>query len=729
LNSDLPGSPASDQSFAVGVDIGGTFTDAVVIDAEGAIVTGKAPTTPAELAGGFFDAVEDAGRQIGLDLKTLLAGTNVLNHGTTTGINALVTGATAKVALVTTAGHEDAIRIMNERGRALGASLQEILDWSITSRPDPIIPRQQVVEIHERVDSLGDVVVPLSEGELERVADEVAAIGAEAVALCLMWSFSNNAHELELKRYLSDRLPGLPISCSHEVAPRIGLYPRAVTTIMNASLAPLMTEYVENIATRASELGFSGEVMFVQNDGGLVPASETIRFPIITMRSGPVAGVVGTAVVSEWFGDPDVLVADMGGTTLDVGVISGGKAHHRDEDVVERHLIHSRVVDVESIGAGGGSIAWADPQTGALRVGPQSAGATPGPICYGRGGTEVTVTDADLVLGVLNPDRPLSGGVKLDYGAALEGLRLLGEKVGLDPIECAAGVVEVVDSHMEDLVRRVTVQRNQDPRDLSLWAYGGASGAHAGLFSRELHVKRVVFPLGDTASVWSALGCTLLRQRREFQTSVFLGQPWDLEQISHWLELLDERAAEYARKGAIEEGGYRLVRSANLKYGLQVHEVEVALPEGQIDEAWAHNLATEFGRAYERQFGEGTGYSGTGVTMTGLRVVLESTDRSDVPETVSSAENDGGGIVGGVRDVFWRELGTWAETPILAGPDLRPGARIDGPAVIEYPHTTLVARPGQALCVEPSGNVVLELGDADAAGVGAENVVVTGERE
>jgi N-methylhydantoinase A len=262
---------------------------------------------------------------------------------------------------------------------------------------------------------------------------------------------------------------------------------------------------------------------------------------------------------------------------------------------------------------------------------------------------------------------------------------------------------------MEDLIRRVTVQRGQDPRDLSLWAYGGASGAHAGLFSQQLHVKRVVFPMGDTASVWSALGCVLLRQRREFATSVFLLAPWDLSVIIDRLERLERQARAYAADAGMEGGAYRLVRSASMKYGLQVHEVEVELPVGQIDDTWASTLAEAFELAYEEQFGAGTGFSGAAITVTGVRVVIESeADLADLPDpaSVTAAED---GIVDGIREVYWRELGDWVQTPILAGARIEPGKRITGPVIVEYPHTTLVARPGQSLWAEPNGSVVLHV--------------------
>ena len=549
---DVSHPPRPLTGYLVGVDIGGTFTDCAVVLPDGRVFTGKAPSTPPDLSGGFFDALADAADSMSLGLADLLANTDRLAHGTTTGLNALLTKSGARVALVTTAGHADAIRIMNDQGRVLGSSMAEMLDWSISSVPDPILPRELVVEVHERINSQGEVVAPLRDDEVSRVAAAVADCDVEAVAVSCLWSFSNRDHERRIRDALLSALPGMHVSCSSEVAPRIGIYPRTVATVMNAQLVPLMTHYVARIAERARGLGFDKEVFFVRDDGGLVPAGEAARFPVSTLRSGPVAGVVGTAVVGEQFEQPRIIVADMGGTTFDVSVIRDGQPGRYDESVLQRQLVHLRAVDVESVGAGGGSIAWVDDRTGVLRVGPRSAGARPGPICYGQGGTEVTVTDADLVLGILNPDRALAGNLKLDRDAAFEGLARLGERLGLDAVQCAAGVVEVVDSLMEDLVRRVTVQRGQDPRDFNLWVYGGASGAHAGLFSRQLGVERIVLPLGGTASVWSALGCTLLGLRREFATSVYVQPPWDLALVKNVLERLTEDAHAFADAIGIE---------------------------------------------------------------------------------------------------------------------------------------------------------------------------------
>ena len=701
-----------EKTYLAGVDIGGTFTDCTIVAADGAVYSGKSPTTPGDLSVGFFEAIADAARAIGLGLTELLQQTERICHGTTTGLNALVTGAGARTLLLTSAGHADALGIMNNRGRTQGASVRETLDWSISSHPDPIVPDDRVIEVNERIDSFGAVVCPLLDPEIERVLALVAEADPQAVALCCLWSFANPEHEQRLRSALSKRFPGLPISCSFEIAPRIGLYPRMVTTVMNAMLVPLMKAYVARIEDRAASNGFRGGIFFVQNEGGLVPASEAAEFPILTLKSGPVAGVVGAGIVGLQENDPDIIVADMGGTTFDVGVIRKGLPGRSDESVMQRQQLHLRSVDVESVGAGGGSIAWVDERTNTLRVGPRSAGARPGPICYGQGGTEVTVTDADLVLGVLDDKRPLAGGLKLDRKAAEEGLARLGAKLGMDAVRCAAGIVEVVDSLMEDLIRRTTVQRGLDPREFSLWIYGGASGAHAGLFSRHLRMKRVVQPMGNVASVWSAAGCALLRQRREFSTSIYLPPPWNQDLVAQQLAELEQRANGYGGQIGLAPGSFSVRRSATLKYGMQVHEIEVDCPEGAIDARWADSLKADFESAYEQMFGAGSGYSGTDVIITTLRTVIE-VDQAPVRLRVQDAAKPADDLTRhATRPVFWRELDDWQDTAVWQGDDLPVAAVLQGPAIVEYPHTTLVVRPGQSFYRDRQGNVVLETGEA-----------------
>jgi N-methylhydantoinase A len=693
------------EELVVGVDIGGTFTDAVVVAPDGSITTGKVSTTPEDFSIGFFGSVAAAAASMGLSEGELLGATAKLAHGTTVGINALVTGAVAKVALLATKGHGDSIRAMGGQGRILGASIEELLDYRLSSRADPVVPREQVFEINERIDRDGEVVVALSTDDLDKAIDHVESDGYEAVAISFLWSFLNPDHEQRAARRVEERCPDVFVSCSHEIAPRIGEYARTVSTVLNGQIGPLMRSYIHRIVDGARARGYRGEVLFGQAEGGLVPGEEAARFPIITLQSGPVAGVVGSAIVAGRMGFPNVVVTDMGGTTLDVSTVEAGRVGYREENEVVRQLAYLRKVDVESVGAGGGSIAWIHDDSRTLRVGPQSAGAVPGPICYGRGGREVTVTDADLVLGILNPDRPLAGGLRLDVDAAHQALTRLGARLGLGPQECAAGIVEIIDSRMEDLVRRVTVQRGHDPRAFALWAYGGASGAHAGLYGNGIGVKEVVFPLNNTASVWSAYGLALLDHARTFLANAFLHTPFDVGRLAGLLADLEAQAVVYAKDH--DMGEVELIRTALMKYPLQVYEVETDLPPGEVDEAWAAELLGNFHRTYEARFGPGTGYAEAGAALTALRVTVRS---PAPPPPLRSAEPSAERAAPDAeREVFWRELGGPARTPIYTGERLGPGAVVAGPAIAEYPNTTVAVRPGQSLREDRYGNLILSL--------------------
>jgi N-methylhydantoinase A len=695
----------STDGFVVGVDIGGTFTDAVAVAPDGELFVGKVLTTPGDFSAGFFEAIKAAASAAGLTENELLGAAARVAHGTTVGINALVTGAVAKVALLATAGHGDAIRAKGGEGRILGATLEEVLDYAASSQPDPVVPSDQVFELHERIDRDGDVVVALSTSEVEDMVAGFEGAGIEAVAISLLWSFANPAHERDAASVVHRLRPDLFVSTSVEVAPRIGEYGRTTATVMNAQIGPMMLGYIDRIVAGAAERGFAGEVLFGQAEGGVVPASEARRFPLVTLQSGPVANVVGSAVAGGRMGYRNLVVADMGGTTLDAALIDDGRVGYLEEAELVRQRVYLRKVDMESIGAGGGSIAWFDDGAGTLRVGPASAGADPGPVCYGRGGREPTVTDADLVLGILDADRPLASGIHLDRRAAWEALEALGSPLGLSAQQCAAGVVEIVDSRMEDLLRRVTIQRGQDPRSLVLWASGGASGAHAGLFGPGIGVTEVVFPLGNVASVWSAYGLTLLDHLRTFQADATLSTPFDLRRLTEVLDDLEAQATAYAAAHGLEDA--ELIRRAEMKYPLQMYTVEVELPPGAIDEKWADSLLGAFHDAYQRRFGPGTGYAEAGAAVTALRVTVRvatgyrSLDERQVRGSHVSAN--------GRRDVYWGELGDVASTPLYWGPDLVPGSRVDGPAIAEFPDTTVVARPGQGLRVDGFGNLVLLL--------------------
>ncbi|MFO0689812.1 MAG: hydantoinase/oxoprolinase family protein [Myxococcota bacterium] len=695
-----------DSGHRIGIDIGGTFTDAVVVAPDGAITVGKVSTTPPDFASGFFASIDAAAAALRLDTRGLLARTRSLAHGTTVGINALVTGDVARVALLATKGHGDAIRIMCGGGRILGASLEELLDYRLSSRADPVVPKERVLELDERIDRDGQVVVALSDAAIDAAIDRFEALGVEAVAISLLWSFANPVHEERAAERIRARCPGLFVCTSSEVAPRIGEYGRTVSTVLNAQIGPMMRSYIDEIVRGARERGYAGQVLFGQGEGGLSTAEQAKQFPLTTLQSGPVAGVVGSALAGLEMGQKNVIVTDMGGTTLDVATIEAGQVAYRYENEIVRQLAYLRKVDVESVGAGGGSIAWIHEDSGSLRVGPRSAGARPGPICYGRGGTEPTVTDADLLLGILSPERPLAGGLRLDLAAAERAIEALGRRLGLSAEACAAGIVEIVDSRMEDLVRRMTVQRGADPRDFVLWAFGGASGAHAGLYGRGIGVSEIVFPLNDVASVWSAYGLTRLDAARTFEASLALRTPIDASALAAAFAALEERARTHAATSRFES--IALTRRVGMKYPLQVHEVEIDCPDGRVDAAWVERLVEDFHRGYEARYGQGTGYVDAGAEITSVRVGVRDPNESRRLRHVAPREHEA--PVAGKRGVYWRELGGRVETPLYEGRALAPGARFAGPGIIEYPHTTIAVRPGQGLRCDGFGNLVLELG-------------------
>ena len=703
-----------DRTYSIGVDIGGTFTDCAVIDPTGHVVSGKVPTTPHDRSEGFFNSIAAAAEHLDMTLDDLLARTARLAHGTTAGINALVTRQGARTGLLATAGHGSAIRIMDNTGRVTGASVDQILDLASSDLPEQFVEKDFIKEIVERIDCDGDQVVALDEDQLIGAVDELVAAGAEAIAIAYLWSHVNPAHERRSAELIAAKYPDLYVSCSHEVAPRLGEYPRTASTLMNAYIGPLMNAYVNRIETKARERGYTEEVTFATVEGGLVDVDTVRLLPISTIQSGPVGGVLGCAALAGQMGFPNVITTDMGGTSLDASVVEDGRAVSGDEAVIERHNLYLRRVNVESIGAGGGSIAWFDEHSGTIKVGPQSAGAQPGPVCYGRGGTEPTVTDADLVLGFLNAENGLAGGVSLDVEAATAALEALGSKAGMSAVECAAGIIQIVDNRMEDLLRRITLQNGHDPRDFSVWAFGGAAGLHAGLYSGGLGAQSIVVPLSDLASVWSAYGIALSELTRTFQSPVYARTPFDGSELNEAYTRLEQDARDYAKRVLPEGVSFELTRKAELKYAMQFYSVEVDAPAGEFDAAAVDALVDTFESSYEKRYGEGSGFSAAGIHVTTVSVTMRS-PRPPVlarhAERTSSVEPDRT-----IRPVYWTELGAFTDTPVVEGPTLQAGDVVAGPALIEFPDTSVAVRPTHVARLDTFHNIIIDVPSGQAAG-------------
>lgn len=702
---------SDEKCFNIGVDIGGTFTDCAVVGPDGDVFTGKVPTTTDDRSRGFFDSIEAAASRRDMSLEQLLSRTVRLAHGTTAGINALVTRQGAPTGLLATKGHGDAIRIMDNTGRVTGASLAEILDYAQSDLPEQYVRASWIKEVTERIDADGAVVVALTEEELLESVGWLVAHGAESIAIAFLWSHVNPEHEQQAARAVRRVFPDLYVSCSHEVAPQIGEYPRTVSTLMNAYIGPLMRTYTMRIEEGARARGFTEEVVFATVEGGLIDLDTVRRLPITTVQSGPVGGVLGCVALAGQMGFDNVITTDMGGTSLDASVVEAGKALFGDEAVIERHRLYLRRIDVESIGAGGGSIAWCDESTGTIRVGPRSAGAMPGPVCYARGGVEPTVTDADLVLGFLNPARGLAGGVKLDVDAAYRSLDLLGQRIGLSAVECAAGVVQIVDNQMEDLLRRVTLQKGHDPRDFSVWAFGGAAGLHAGLYSANLGVRKIVIPLSDLASVWSAYGIALSELSRTFQAATYMRTPLDGTDLSAAFRKLEGEARLYAEKVLPKGTPFELVRKAEMKYAMQWYSVELEAPPEPYDDVHVQALIDTFEKTYERRYGKGSGYSAAGISVTMLSVTMRA------PRPAVLARHESGTrtseLASSRRAIYWVERGEFVETPVYEGSSLLPGDSFAGPSLIEFEDTSIAVRPGQSAYMDDFKNIIIRVSDND----------------
>ncbi|HVX31545.1 MAG TPA: hydantoinase/oxoprolinase family protein [Solirubrobacterales bacterium] len=698
--------------YICGVDIGGTFTDCVLIDQQGGVTIAKTPSTPSDFSDGFFESLTQAAKSRGLSLGELMQDTVTLSHGTTVATNAVVEHRGSKVGLLTTAGHGDAILIMRAFGRVAGLTPAELLRFSAADKPEPIVPRSLIREVPERIDSVGEVVVELNEEEAVRAIGELRDAGVDGIAVSLLWSFRNPVHEQRLRELIEEHAPGLFITCSNELVPLLGEYERTVATVLNNYVGPITSSYIDDIERRAAEGSLAGPFLLMQCNGGLAAAETARRSALLLLQSGPSGGIVGSQFLGGLMGYDNIIATDMGGTTFDVGLVHDGLPARTSTTIVDQYEFFVPTIDVKSIGAGGGSIAWYDEVREGLRVGPRSAGAQPGPVCYGRGGTEPTVTDADVVLGYVDPDYFLGGRATLDRDAAWRAVEGLGKRLGLDPLETAAGINRIVDHNMADLIRRETIEKGLDPRDFVVFTYGGAGAGHSGVYAAELGVSTVVVPLADTASVWSALGVASSDVIHIHQRDDILPAPFDRERLRASRDALAEQTlAEFETEGFAREHVH-LRWTADIRHRLQVHVVEVPFPEGEFTEVDVEALVPEFTRRYEDLYGKGTAFTAAGVELVTLRCTGSATVRKP---TLSRAAESGGEPSERARvaprTIYWPELGKELETPIFRAEHLVPGDVVEGPAVIEPTVTTIVVRPGQTARVDELGNIVVSLGD------------------
>jgi N-methylhydantoinase A len=695
--------------YRIGIDVGGTFTDLVLADGA-RLVLDKHPTTPQDQCEGVLGGLARLAAREGVELGELLARTSTIVHGTTTADNTMIEMSGATVGLITSEGHRDEIEI--RRGYK-----EDIWDPALPP-PPPICPRRRRYGVPERLDFEGNVVVPLDEEAVRRACRRMKRQGVDSLAIVFLFSFVNPAHEQRARAIAAEELPVAMISLSHEVMPSAPEFERTSTTLVNAYVGPQIGRYLGRLEERLRAAGFRGELLIMQSNGGVMPGGYVAEKAVAVMGSGPAGGVNGAVAVGDAAGIKDFISVDMGGTSYDVCLVRGGAPDVKAGwNWRHRYLIGLPMVDVQFVGAGGGSIARVE--SGTLRVGPESAGAEPGPVCYGRGGTEPTVTDANLVLGYLNPASFCGGAMQLDVQGAHAAIRdRIAKPLGVSVVEAAEGIFRLVNANMANAIRKVSARRGVDPRPLTLVVFGGNGPVHAGMQAAELGIRRIFVP--RLAPAFSALGLLLTdRVVDEMRSYISPVGRIDLERVNRLFTEMEAavRAALGIRNGR-RPRRLRIERMAAFCYPGQTFDMPVPLAHaGPVTPGVLANAVERFHAMHEALHTYAC--RDEEPILRGVRV--RAVALVDKPAVARAPRAAAGGARLGARQAFFR--GRFVATPVYDGPKLRPGQAIVGPAIIEEPFTTIVIYPGQRATIDTFGNYVVTLGRAAeraAVGSGAE---------
>lgn len=701
--------------YYIGIDIGGTFTDLVIMDESGNLTINKVETTPHDPTEGLLNAIAQAASDRGLTTSQLLAQTTYLAHATTTATNALIQRRGVKTGLITTKGFRDTIFIQRMMGVAAGLSIEETRHFSQRTVPAQLVSRPMVKEVTERIDYKGEVVVPLNKEEARTAVRQLVESGAKAIAICLLWSFQNPAHEQEIKRIASEDAPDLFICASSDLVPLMKEYERTASTVINAYLGPVTARYLGNLDKRLGETGFKGTLSIMNSVGGVFLATDAAQRAVEMISSGPAGGILGSMSLGKALGHQNIITADMGGTSFDVGLIVGGQPIISSVSEVARYHVIVPMIEDISIGAGGGSIARVS--GGLLTVGPESASARPGPVCYQKGGTEPTVTDADVVLGYLDPNQFLGGRIKLDRSKAEAAIaQRIAAPMGVDVMQAAAGIRNIIDNKMSDLMRSLTLERGHDPSDFVIFAYGGAGATHCCAYSRELKAQAIIIPFTATAhSAYGAVGSDL---HHTFEFSDPLKTPpyfrlasehLDIDRINGNLKRLLDRGVAALKKDGISEENMSFIFRVGMRYRRQTHEVEVPLPSPVLTAKDVDAAVDNFGRIYEERYGRGTAFREAGMEWTRFKVDAGGhIPKPKLREHPQGSKDPRRALVE-TRKVFSVDTRKYVNTRVYDGNRIEPGNMIDGPAIIQYTGTTIVISPEYQATVDQYLNVAIVL--------------------
>jgi N-methylhydantoinase A len=685
------------KNVRIAIDIGGTFTDATLIDeATGRVSIAKVLTTPADPSEGFMQAL---GRVLG---EHEPADVGLVVHATTVATNAIIEGKIARSGFVATAGFRDLLEIARQ--------VRPTLYDTQFEKPAPLVPRDRAVEVVERLGPTGEVTLPLDEDSVRRAAAVLRSERVESVAVCLLHAYVNPEHEQRVGEILAEELPGVPVSLSSAVAPEFREYLRASTTVINAVIRPVVQRYLERIQERLAAGGVGARLLVMQSSGGVFGADAAAGRPVFMVESGPAAGVIASAHLGSTIDAPDVLSFDMGGTTAKVGLIREGRPSVTKDYAVGRHAgagigamslsgypVRTPVVDLVEIGAGGGSIAWVD-SGGLLRVGPQSAGADPGPVCYGRGGAEPTVTDANVVLGRLDPQYFLGGEMTLDVDAARRAIEdRCAKPLGLDVTQAAYGIVEIANAAMVNALHLISVQRGYDPRDFVLVGFGGAGPLHANAIARDAELPTLVVP--PSPGIFSATGLLSTDLKRDAAVTIMRRlDELDRAELDEVFARLERAGADELEREGVSRDRVEFVRQLDVRYVGQSYELTVEAGD---------ELLGRFHAEHERTYG----FAAPGEPVELVSVRLTTIGRIEKP-SARSVEAVGPASPKRERPVYFSEAGGFVDCPVYDRYGLAAGTAFPGPAVVEELDSTTLVHPGFDLRVDERGNLVIERREA-----------------
>lgn len=696
------------MSYSIAVDSGGTFADCIVVDDAGHVTAAKAPSTPDDYSRGVLDSVTRAGAQLGLSLEQLLSHATLFAHGTTVATNALLTRNGSKTGVITTKGHQDALIIGRTVQKVAGLSEGEITYLVHLDKADPLVPRPLIQGVTERVDYKGEVIVPLNEKEAQRAVRELVEQGCEAIAVSLLWSFLYPAHERRIRELIHAAYPDVFVSLSHELAPVIKEYERTASTAINAYLGKVTGRYLESLVQRLKANGFQHEPVIMQSSGGVVPVAQAQARAVSLLSSGPAGGVMGAVALGNALGHRDLITTDVGGTSFDVGLVVDGEPQFSLSPVFAKYHTVLPSIDIPSIGAGGGSIAWIEPGTNLLKVGPRSAGAVPGPACYDAGGAEPTVTDANVVLNRLNPNFFLGGAKTLNAERARTAIEeKIAKPLGISVEHAALGIVDILDAKMADLVRKVSIGRGYDPRDFVLLAFGGAGPLHVGAYARDAGAREIIIPAHSSEfSAWGIVGSDLLNLR---QVSEPMLAPFDPARLNTIYRQLEDDARETLARQGVSNGDVSFTRYIDMRYRGQIHEVRVPVTTRQLGQAELAAIHRTFEDIYNRKYGQGAAYRKAGIEARTYQV--RGIGRIPKPAWVKQerTQTDGSAAHKETRQVYFQ--GGWRATPVYAREQMQAGNRIQGPALVEAVDTTVLVPPGMSLAIDEYGNMVMRNGE------------------